>query len=256
MLAPFPVMFSKPTPIWIFAGGAVLAAVAGAVNATGFLGVHHQALSHLSGTATLLGIGLAHGDASGARHALLVIVFFFLGCVLSGLIIRRSTLRAGRRYGVALTCEALLLFGAAYFFRHHSLAGAYLATMACGLQNAMATSYSGAVIRTTHITGIVTDLGIALGLAARRERVDWRRLRLYGVLLAGFSAGGVLGAAGFARWGHDTLLIPATASALIGIGYTWFEHAKRRHRPPQTASPALLPAVAVDSPAKAITRAR
>jgi uncharacterized membrane protein YoaK (UPF0700 family) len=44
--------------------------------------------------------------------------------------------------------------------------------MACGLQNAMATGYSGAVIRTTHVTGIVTALGIAVGLAARRERVD------------------------------------------------------------------------------------
>ena len=236
-------MFSKPIPAWIYAGGAALALVAGTVNAVGFLSVHHQALTHMSGTATLLGIGLAHGDAAGARHALLVLVFFFLGCVLSGLIIRQSTLRVGRRYGFALTCEAGLLFGAAYLFRHQSFSGAYLATMACGLQNAMATSYSGAVIRTTHITGIVTDLGIAIGLAARRERVDWRRLRLYCVLLGGFFIGGVLGAIGFAHWGHETLLIPATASALIGVGYTWIKHAERRqqksHSHPSPASPAV-----------------
>src|SRR6187455_1357197 len=102
-------MLSKPTPTWILAGGAALASVAGTVNAVGFLSVHHQALTHMSGTATLIGIGLAHGDLVGARHALLVFLFFFLGSVVSGLIIRQSTLQLGRRYGVALTCEAGLL---------------------------------------------------------------------------------------------------------------------------------------------------
>lgn len=220
-------MLSKPIPLWIYAGGAALAALAGSVNAVGFLSVHHQALTHMSGTATLVGIGLAQGDTAALQHALLVLLFFFFGCVVSGMIIRQSTLRAGRRYGVALTCEAGLLFGAGYLFRHNSFAGAYLATMACGLQNAMATSYSGAVIRTTHVTGIVTDLGIAVGLAARRERVDWRRMRLYGVLFTGFFCGGVLGALGFARWSHDTILIPAAGAAIIGIGYTILKHAER-----------------------------
>ncbi|MEI6464965.1 MAG: YoaK family protein [Verrucomicrobiota bacterium] len=223
-------MLSKPIPLWIYAGGAALAALAGSVNAVGFLSVHHQALTHMSGTVTLIGIGLAHGDRAALQHALLVLLFFFLGCVVSGLIIRQSTLRAGRRYGFALSCEAGLLFGAGYLFRHHSFAGAYLATMACGLQNAMANSYSGAVIRTTHITGIVTDLGIAVGLAARRERVDWRRMRLYGILLAGFFTGGALGALGFSRWSHDTILIPAAGAAIIGVSYTIFKHAERQRQ--------------------------
>jgi uncharacterized membrane protein YoaK (UPF0700 family) len=242
-------MLSKPVPIWIILGGAALAAVAGSINAVGFLEVQHQALSHLSGTVTNLGTEIARGDWGLAKHAFLIVIFFFFGCVLSGLIIRQSTLRAGRRYGVALTCEAGLLFAAAYFFRHGSAAGAYLATMACGLQNAMATSYSGAVIRTTHITGIVTDIGIAFGLAARRERVDWRRLRLYGVLLAGFLVGGVLGGLGFVRWSHDFLLFPATATAICGIGYTWFKQLERRRHAshPPAPHPANSPAEATRS---------
>ena len=96
--------------------------------------------------------------------------------------------------------------------------------MACGLQNAMATSYSGAVIRTTHMTGIVTDLGIALGLLARGEPVDRRRMGLYLVLLAGFFAGGILGAAGFARFGYDMLLGPALLSGITGIGFATSRH--------------------------------
>lgn len=220
-------MLSKPIPAWVFAGGLTLAAVAGCVNAVGFLGVHHQALSHLSGTVTNLGMELAHANHALARHAALVLVFFFLGSVLSGLIIRQSTLRLGRRYGFALVVESLLLLAAALLLRHDLAGGEFCAAMACGLQNAMATSYSGAVIRTSHMTGIVTDLGIAVGLAARGERADWRRMRLYLALLGGFFGGGAAGAWGFAHFGSDTLLFPAVLTGMAGLGYGWFRHVKR-----------------------------
>ncbi len=229
-------MLSKPVPLWIFVGGLLLAAVAGCVNAVGFLGVQHQALSHLSGTVTNLGMDLATADFTVARHALLVIVFFFLGCVLSGLIIRQSTLRLGRRYGVALMVESFLLIAAATLLRHELPSGEFLAAMACGLQNAMATSYSGAVIRTSHMTGIVTDLGIAVGLTARGERADWRRMRLYLTLLAGFLAGGALGALGFARFGPNTLLGPAGLTGGIGFGYAWLQHRRRHAAAPERAA--------------------
>lgn len=224
-------MFTKPTPIWITLGAVTLACCAGSVNAVGFLGLQHQALSHMSGTVTNLGMELARGDRQLAQHAFLVLLCFFSGCVLSGVIIRHSTLKAGRRYGFALTVESGLLFTATYLFRHQSPIGDYLAAMACGLQNAMATSYSGAVIRTTHVTGIVTDLGIAIGLLARREPVDWRRMRLYLVLLSGFFLGSTLGATGFLKFGYDTLLFPAILTGVSGVGFTLFRHYWRAHPP-------------------------
>lgn len=203
---------------------------AGCINAVGFLGVHHQAISHLTGTVSNLGIGLVGDDFTALRHVAATLGFFFAGCVLSAMIIRQSALQAGRRYGVALAAESGLLVGATYFLRHGAIAGDHLAAMACGLQNAMATSYSGAVIRTTHMTGIVTDLGIALGLLARGEKVDWRRVELYAVLLGGFLAGGVLGALGFARFGYDTLLFPAAITGVSGVGYVAFKQFARPAR--------------------------
>lgn len=220
-------MLSKGLPRWILIGGFTLTSVAGAVNAVGFLGVHHQALSHMSGTGTILSTELALNQFGPALHAALVLGWFFLGCVLSGMIIRQSTLKAGRRYGVALTCESILLFAAAYFMRNDSNIGDYLAAMACGLQNAMATSYSGAVVRTTHITGIITDLGIAVGHAVRREPVDRPRTILYTFLIAGFLAGGLLGGWGYLRFGTDTLLLPAAATGITGISYAIFKHRNR-----------------------------
>lgn len=93
-------------------------------------------------------------------HVAAVFGSFFAGCVGSGLIIRHKELRSGYPYGIALMFECGLLVTACYLLRHESMDGAYFAAMACGLQNRMATTYSGAVIRTTHVTGIVTDLGL------------------------------------------------------------------------------------------------
>lgn len=217
-------MLTKPVPLWIQLGGFTLAVMGGCINAVGLLCAQSHAISHLSGTITSLGIEAAEHHYALARHAVLIVVFFFLGSVLSGVIIRQSALKAGRRYGVTLIGESILLFAAAYLLRHGSEGGLYMAGMACGLQNGMATSYSGAVIRTTHVTGIITDLGIAIGLTARGLKADWRRMRLYLVLLAGFLSGAALGALGFANLETDTLFIPATFAGITGIGYTAWKH--------------------------------
>lgn len=215
-------MLSKPIPPWILLGGFVLTCAAGSVNAVGFLGMHHQAISHMSGTVTVLSNELATGQFGLGIYAATVIGSFFLGSVMSAMIIRQSALKLGRRYGVALVIESLLLFAAWRMLATGNYAGDCLAAMACGLQNAMATHYSGAVIRTTHMSGIITDLGIAVGLKLRGEPIDARRAGLYGVLLAGFFLGGILGSFGYVRIGFETLLFPATLTGVAGGGYFAF----------------------------------
>ncbi len=220
------------TPAWVYLGGLALALTAGVINAVGFLGVHHQALSHMSGTVTVLGMELGRGNYDVALHALAILAAFFIGCLLSGALISQGRLRLGRRYGVALSLESTALFLAVFFLRRGANAGDYLAALACGLQNAMVSSYSGSTMRTTHMTGMVTDLGIACGHFLRGATVDWFRFRLYGVLLLGFFAGGVIGALGYGRYGYDTLLFPAILSGVTGVGYTAYKHHERRHHPP------------------------
>lgn len=220
------------TPTWVYLGGLALAITAGVINAVGFLGVHHQALSHVTGTVTVLGMELGRANYPVALHALAILAAFFVGCLLSGMIIQQGRLRLGRRYGVTLSLESAALFLAVYFLRRGANAGDYLAALACGLQNAMVSSYSGSTMRTTHMTGMVTDLGIACGHFLRGATVDWFHFRLYGVLLLGFFAGGVIGALGYGRFGYDTLLIPAILSGVTGVGYTIYKHYERRHHAP------------------------
>jgi uncharacterized membrane protein YoaK (UPF0700 family) len=211
-------------PRWVWIGAGLLACVAGMVNVVGYLGFEHQAVTHLTGTTSLLGAAIATGDTRATLHLLGVAVAFTLGAALSGMIIQDSTLRLGRRYGVVLTIESALLFVAIFLFKQQQIAGALLAAMACGLQNAMATTFSGSVVRTTHVSGMFTDLGIGLGHALRGLPLPKRRLALCGLVIACFQTGSVIGALLFVRIGYRALLLPAAVTGLAGLGYAGYRH--------------------------------
>jgi uncharacterized membrane protein YoaK (UPF0700 family) len=74
------------------------------------------------------------------------------------------------------------------------------------------------------MTGILTDLGLAAGPWARGHAVDWRRMRLHGILLSGFLIGGIGGAAGFLWIDFAMLLFPAGIAAAAGLGHRWVRH--------------------------------
>jgi uncharacterized membrane protein YoaK (UPF0700 family) len=221
-------MLRRHTPGWVYAGALLLTAVAGCVNAVAVASAYH-AVTHMTGTLFSVSFEASRGHGEVAVRAAAVVACFFAGAALSGFIVQQSTLHAGRRYGVALLVEAGLLLGAWLGLRERSVSGEVLAAVACGLQNALATSYSGAIVRTTHMTGIVTDLGITLGHWLRRQQVEWFRVRLHLVLLAGFIAGGAVGTTAFGVLGTETLLLPAGAVALAGTLYVLRHQAERAH---------------------------
>ena len=211
-------MISKLTR-WVWPGAWGLSFIAGMVNVVGLLGFSHQAVTHLTGTASLLAASVAAFDAGAAGHFALVIGSFVAGTVMSGYIIQDSTLKLGRRYGVALLMESLLLGMAVPLLQREYQLGIYCASCACGLQNAMASTYSGALIRTTHLSGMFTDLGIFLGHALRGLRVDWLRLRLCLLIISGFLCGGVASAAFWPVLGSATLYLPCGLTAFTALFY-------------------------------------
>lgn len=204
---------------WVWVGAAALACVAGIINVVGFLGYQQQAITHLTGNTSLLGAALVAGDSLATIHLAGMIGAYVAGATLSGLIVQDSTLQLGRRYGVVLTIEAVMLFAAIPLFRQQQLAGPLLAAMACGLQNAMTTTYSGAVIRTSHLSGMFTDLGIMLGHAMRGMALGRRRLALCVVIISFFFIGGLLGAWLFARFDYGALYLPAVLTGCTGLAY-------------------------------------
>lgn len=201
-------MISK-LPRWVWTGAWVLAFMAGIINVVGLLGFDHQAVTHLTGTTSMFSNALSEGDWWKAWRLFEVVGSFALGAVASGILIQDSALKLGRRYGVALALEAVLLAICVPLLMEHRHLGVCLASAGCGLQNAMATTYSGSTVRTTHLSGMFTDLGIYLGHLLRGIPVDWRRLKLCVTIIAGFACGGVAGALLFRKIVYFALWIPA-----------------------------------------------
>lgn len=214
-------------PKWIEVGGFILAFIAGSVNAIGLLGFKHEAVSHLTGTSSLLALQIANANLAEISHLLMVMASFIAGAAFSGFVIGNTALKLGRRYSAALLAETALLVASCFYLNNGSSTGHFFASAACGLQNAMTSTYSGAVVRTTHVSGLFTDLGIMFGLMLRGQKPDKRKAILYLILIAGFIGGGIAGALAFRFFMFSALLMPASLSALLSLGYWLYRHKNR-----------------------------
>ncbi len=210
--------------------GLVLAFVAGALNAGGFLAVA-QYTSHVTGMVSTVADQAALGRSELVVDGLIGVLAFLLGAACCALLVnfgRRRSLRSV--YALPLMLEALLIlvFGlmGSQLSRVEGLllpATVLLLCFTMGLQNAVITKLSGAVIRTTHLTGIVTDLGIELGRAlypsrgADAVRADRGRALLLASLLLAFLGGGLAGAFGFKAYGYASTLPLALLLGLLAL---------------------------------------
>lgn len=218
--------------------GWLLAFVAGAINAGGFLAVQ-QYTSHVTGMVSAMADNLALGYLRLVLDGLVAVLSFLFGAMCCAILVhfaRRKELAS--EYALPLMLEALLIlcFGllGAQLSTFEGLLVPFTVVLLCfimGLQNAVVTKLSGAVIRTTHMTGIVTDLGIELGklvywnadhkphqapVKAQRDRI----LVLGGLLLA-FFVGGLAGAYGFKWVGYGFTVPIAVLLAVVSLVPAW-----------------------------------
>jgi uncharacterized membrane protein YoaK (UPF0700 family) len=203
-----------------------LAFVAGAANAGGFLAVR-QYTSHMTGIVSTMADNFAVGSLSPVLNGVAAILSFLLGAFLTTVLVRWARSRAlESEYALPLIVEAtlLVLFGVTgrVFAGERVLGTVMLLCFTMGLQNAIITKLSNSVIRTTHLTGMFTDIGIALGriVSFRSMETDspiqpeLRRLRLLTSLIVLFFVGGVIGALGFKHVGFFFTL-PLAAILLL-----------------------------------------
>lgn len=211
--------------------GFTLAFVAGATNAGGYLAVR-QYTSHMTGMVSAMADNLVLGRYDIVAGGLGGLLAFLLGAACTAVLVNYARRRALQsEYAIPLLLEALLLLGFAVLgARLSTLYGLFvpltvmLLCFIMGLQNAVITKLSRAEIRTTHITGIVTDIGIELGRwcylgrgEAGQPGADPRRLRVLALLLGFFFLGGVSGALGFKHAGYLATVPLALALVLLAL---------------------------------------
>jgi len=213
--------------------GGLLAFIAGAINAGGLLLVGMYT-SHMTGFASMLADNLVLGNMALVLGPLGAVLAFVSGAATTALLVnwaRQHHLRS--EYALPLLVEAmlLLLFGLIGATLNQQTPFAIPLTVlvlayTMGLQNALVSKISSSQIRTTHMTGVITDLGIELGKMLywngktsaqdaanqppRVVRANRLKLRLYGTLLTMFFSGGLFGALGFRYVGFVWVLPLAT----------------------------------------------
>ncbi|HEY8747165.1 MAG TPA: YoaK family protein [Tepidisphaeraceae bacterium] len=216
-----------------------------------------RAVSHMTGTTTSLAVAISEGSWATAKPLVLVLGPFFLGAVSSALMTETAKSRGLRsKYVLPIAIEALLLCGfaiavemcpaaattPAHVLDRYYLVAAAIAACAMGLQNATITKISGSVVRTTHLTGVITDLGLEgtqlvlwlldggwTQLHSRSDKttpISQRhpsliRVALLASILGSFLFGAVVGGLAFPRFHGLSMLMPVGFLVFI-VGMDWY----------------------------------
>ena len=215
--------------------GVSLAFIAGGINAGGFLAVDRYT-SHMTGAISSLADTIITHDLETVIIGLGSLVAFVSGSAYSSILINWGRHhRTHSKYAWPLLWEAMLLlvFGlmGGYLELHQKGFVPITVMLLCfimGLQNAIITKISNSEIRTTHMTGIVTDIGIELGklfyINSQREsahyepvRANKTRLLVLCSLLLAFVSGGAAGAVGFNTIGYSATIPLAAFLVVLAI---------------------------------------
>ena len=232
----------------------------GLLNIGGFMAVH-RFVSHVTGFATLFGFEINQIDKSRALGMLAVPLFFLFGTMLSGLLVDiRLKLHLRPKYYIAFgliffLITTVLVAGVLGYFgvfgepfeEFHDYALLALLCLICGIQNGTITSVSRSVVRTTHLTGITTDLGVGLMRFFHREKLKHEyatetpaNLMRFGIIIC-FILGSVAGGYVFGRLGYIGFAVPAATSGVLFIMMFYYQVLK--YQPSARSKKTDLPSV-------------
>ncbi|MEY4615993.1 MAG: hypothetical protein RJB66_953 [Pseudomonadota bacterium] len=217
----------------------ILAFQAGTINVGGFLACH-RFVTHVTGFATHFGVDVASGSIVSALSMALVPLFFLLGSMASALLIdKRKYLGKEPHYTVTFTFSGISFltltiagqlgtFGA---FANSSSSLTNFMILAIlsflsGIQNGMIGFTSGLLVRTTHLTGITTDLGVGLmrvsypNISIQQKQFEFKMNLLRIGTIASFIVGSTVGGLVFFRFEYLGFLIPSFICLFLA-GYSW-----------------------------------
>lgn len=206
---------------------ALLSFLAGSIDSGGFLACG-RFVTHITGFATLFGVGLAQNQWIKAIGFLSVPAFFLIGVMTASFLVERRFHKSQKHYGLIMLLIALCLLSVAgagtfNFFKNFGHANIvnenfillFLLSFASGLQNAAISSASQSTLKITHLTGLITDLGISLthilypytskALKDKERRANTMRI---GVMIS-FCLGAITSAFLFLKFNYLGFLLPA-----------------------------------------------
>lgn len=205
----------------------LLSFVAGLVNVAGFLAVQ-QLTTNVTGHFAFFIDEMFKLNFAKGLHYLLYTLFFFLGSFFSSFLIELVSKISERQiYRIPILIESIILFSVALFgidlIEKSPNVLAYSLLFAMGLQNSLVTTISNATVRTTHLTGLFTDLGIELSqlffykLQEQKEKL-YASIKLRVTIIGFFFFGGIVGGVFYTNM-QLSVLVLAGVLLLLGLVY-------------------------------------
>lgn len=198
---------------WIYG----LCFLAGYANIAGLLkfGI---TTSHVTGNVTKIADNILKEDTKDLWILIGIIGFFFLGNIVAGILIKKREFGFKDRYGVVMgICGALLILAA--YTCYNSLIFLYVLPLILGIQNGLFITYRGVVVRTTHLSGTLTDLGTSIGRLIVHGDVEMWKIFYYSFTIVCFLAGGLIGGKLFYIYGQLAFVWLGSGYILLGIAY-------------------------------------
>lgn len=172
--------------IWI----AFLTFLSGFIN-VGAIRSFSLPISHHTGNVSHLALSIVHKNIAEVCIITSAILAFFAGAFVSGLLFHQRKFGLKKRYGILLMGLAMIFLSLALFKTPQILKISAL-SFAAGIQNAMFIFYGDILVRTTHITGYLTDAAFALAMCLRGKKDKFRFFLFYSLNILFFLAGGII----------------------------------------------------------------
>ncbi len=197
----------KQSHDWIYRAVTILSFNGGLVSMVTFMSFLHNSVGYVTGNISFAAESLVNGNWASFHGYLLALISFLVGSIISGIIIPSDNVNRNNNYNLALTLEMICIIIGGFGLKFGVSSAKYFLAISMGMQNALTTYYGNSIIRTTHMTGTMTDLGITLGHFIRGDKVALWRIIVYSFLLLGFFAGCVCGVIGYMYFDYNTLFI-------------------------------------------------
>ena len=195
----------------------ILTCLAGAVNAISIFGYNGTTVSHLTGLVSKVAINITNGSLDGVWEVLRVILLFFLGAIISGFVTGERAFYLHKRYGFIILSVGILSI-IPYFLPIKY--GVLVFALAMGLQNGMVVSFRGVVVRMTHMSGNITDLGVFIGYKLRGNKNEKAITGIIPLLaILSFIIGGIIGVLLYSNIHNVVFFITSAIYIILAVVY-------------------------------------
>lgn len=198
---------------WIY----MLCFLGGYINAICIV-KYSYTVSHFTGHISKAAINMIGGNFLEVLKIISIVFAFIFGTTISGYLVEDREFNLKRRYGyssIILGAGLLLL----YIFAYDSWIFFYYLPFMIGVENGLFVSYKGVVVRTSHITGSLTDAGVYIGHYLKGKKEDKWKIYFCVFTILSFMAGGFFGIEAYNLFDREAFLIASFGYLIVGLEY-------------------------------------